>query len=175
MRGGDFAVLATDISERVLATARAAEYTDRDAARGLSPALLARCCERRGHAWVVREPVRRLVEFRRLNLTGPLTDLAPFDAVFCRNLLIYFDLDTRRRVCRGLHDLLTDGGWLILGAAENLYGVSNHFEALRFGDAIFYQKGGRGAALGIQLRIPVATIHSAAGRWSAASGRVPDS
>ena len=60
---------------RVLATARAAEYSDRDASRGLTPALLARHFERRGDAWVVREPVRRLVEFRRLNLTAPPTDL----------------------------------------------------------------------------------------------------
>ena len=87
----------------------------RDAARGLTPALLARYCERRGAAWVVREPVRRMVEFRRLNLTGVLPDLYSFDAIFCRNLLIYFDLDTRRRVCRGLHDHLFEEGWLVLG------------------------------------------------------------
>jgi chemotaxis protein methyltransferase CheR len=140
LREGGFSILATDISERVLATARAAEYGERDVARGLTPALLARCFERRGDVWAVRPPVRRLVEFRRLNLTGALTDLPAFDAIFCRNLLIYFDLDTRRRVCRGLHGLLTGGGWLVLGAAENLYGVSDQFEALRFGDALVYRK-----------------------------------
>ena len=127
-RDGNFSILATDISEKVLAVAHAGEYSERDAARGLTPALLARHFERRGAAWVVREPARRMVEFRRLNLTGVLPDLYSFDAIFCRNLLIYFDLDTRRRVCRGLHDHLLEDGWLVLGAAENLYGVSDEFE-----------------------------------------------
>ena len=123
-----------------MATARAAEYGKRDVARGLTPALLCRHFERRGDGWAVRAPVSGLVEFRRLNLTGSLAGLPPFDAIFCRNLLIYFDLDTRRRICRQLHGLLRDGGWLVLGAAENLYGVSDQFEALRFGDALLYRK-----------------------------------
>jgi chemotaxis protein methyltransferase CheR len=144
---GDFSILATDISEKVLAAARAGEYSARDAARGLTPALLARHFERRGPAWVVREPARRLVEFRRLNLTGVLPDLYSFDAVFCRNLLIYFDLDTRRRVCRGLHDHLLEDGWLVLGAAENLYGVTDQFEPLRHGDALIYRKSGMPRAI----------------------------
>ena len=140
VREDQFSILATDISERVLASARAAEYGARDAARGLTPALLARHFERRGDAWVVREPARRLVEFRRLNLTGPPEGLSAFDAIFCRNLLIYFDLETRRRVCGGLHSLLPVGGWLVLGAAENLYGVSDRFEALRLGEGLIYRK-----------------------------------
>jgi chemotaxis protein methyltransferase CheR len=143
---GDFSILATDISEKVLAVARAGEYSERDVARGLTPALLARHFERRDAAWVVREPARRLVEFRRLNLTEPLPDLYSFDAIFCRNLLIYFDLETRRRVCRGLHDHLIEGGWLVLGAAENLYGVSDQFEALRYRDALVYRKSARACA-----------------------------
>jgi chemotaxis protein methyltransferase CheR len=137
---GAFSLLATDISEKVLAAARAATYSERDAARGLTPALLARHFERRDGAWVVRESVRRLVEFRRLNLTGSLPALISFDAIFCRNLLIYFDLETRRRVCRGLHDHLLNGGWLVLGSAENLYGVSDQFETVRFRDALVYRK-----------------------------------
>jgi chemotaxis protein methyltransferase CheR len=87
--------------------------------------------------------LRRMVEFRGFNLMGPPTNLPFFDAIFCRNLLIYFDLETRRRVCRGLHDQLLEGGWLVLGAAENLYGVSNQFEALRLGDALVYRKSPR--------------------------------
>lgn len=154
LRESDFSILASDISEKVLATARAAEYSDRDTARGLTPARLARHFERRGGAWVVREPVRRLVEFRRLNLTAPPADLAPFDAIFCRNLLIYFDLDTRQRVCRQLHALLLDGGWLVLGAAENLYGVSDQFEAHRFGDALAFRKSAQAPPRPVQKQHP---------------------
>jgi chemotaxis protein methyltransferase CheR len=135
-----FTILATDISERVLEKARAAAYTAREVAQGLTPGRLARHFERRGEAWVVRERVRRLVEFRRVNLMGPLGALGTFDAVFCRNVLIYFDVAARRGVCRRLHAALNPGGWLVLGAAENLYGVSDQFEAVRFADALVYRK-----------------------------------
>jgi chemotaxis protein methyltransferase CheR len=133
-------VLATDISARVLAVAQAGEYSDRELVRGLTPAQAARFFERRGDAWVVREVLRRLVRFQRLNLTQTWSGLGTFDVIFCRNVLIYFDDETRRRVCRQLHDVLEDRGWLILGAAENLYGISEEFTSLRLGETLVYRK-----------------------------------
>jgi chemotaxis protein methyltransferase CheR len=138
----DFSVLATDVSARALAVARAGEYTRAELARGLTAAQVARYFERRGERWVVREPVRRLVEFRRANLVQPFAGLGTFDAIFCRNVLIYFDDDTRRRVCAQLYAALTDGGWLLLGSAENLYGIADGFESVRLGDSLLYRKKG---------------------------------
>jgi chemotaxis protein methyltransferase CheR len=138
---GSFSILATDVSPRALAAARAAEYTPQEAARGLTAALLARHFEQRGERWVVREPVRGLVDFRRANLVEPFAALGTFDAIFCRNVLIYFDDDTRRRVCAQLHAALADGGWLLLGSAENLYGISKGFESVRHGETLLYRKG----------------------------------
>ena len=137
--------LATDVSGRALGFAAAAAYHTRDLARGLTPAQVVRYFEQRGDAWVVREPVRRLVEFRRVNLVQPLAGLGPFDAVFCRNVLIYFDEAARRRVVEQFHALLADGGWLVLGSAENLYGISDRFHSVRFGKTLVYRKGGPGA------------------------------
>ena len=128
-----------------MGAAAAGAYRTRDLVRGLTPAQVVRCFEQRGDVWVVREPVRRLVEFRRVNLVRPLTGLGPFDAVFCRNVLIYFDEATRRRVVGQFHALLADGGWLVLGSAENLYGVSDGFQSVRLGESLVYRKGGPGA------------------------------
>ena len=89
---------------------------------------------------MVREPVRRLVEFRRANLVQPFAGLGTFDAIFCRNVLIYFDDDTRRRVCAQLHAALAEGGWLLLGSAESLYGLAEGFESVRLGDTLFYRR-----------------------------------
>jgi chemotaxis protein methyltransferase CheR len=141
-RADDFRILASDISARVLAAAAAGEYDARALARGLTPAQVARYFRPQGERWVVRDEVRRLVEFRRVNLAQPLAGLGPFDAVFCRNVLIYFDEATRRRVCGQLDALLNAGGWLVLGAAENLYGICDRFESVQLGDTLVYRKPG---------------------------------
>jgi chemotaxis protein methyltransferase CheR len=142
---GTFSVLATDVSARALAVARAGEYTRQEVARGLSAAQLARHFESRGERWAVRPSVRRLVEFRRANLVQPFAGLGTFDAIFCRNVLIYFDDDTRRRVCAQLHAALAEGGWLLLGSAENLYGIAEGFDSVRLGDSLIYRRTPRRA------------------------------
>ncbi len=136
----DFRILATDVSARVLAVAAAGEYTRREVGRGLTPAQVARHFQPHGRGFTVRDEVRRLVEFRRVNLVKPLAGLGTFDVVFCRNVLIYFDEATRRRVSEQLADLLDEGGWLMLGAAENLYGISDRFEPLSVGATLVYRK-----------------------------------
>jgi chemotaxis protein methyltransferase CheR len=142
LAAADFRLLATDVSARVLAVAAAGEYARREVARGLTPGQVARYFVPRGPRWVVRDEVRRLVEFRRVNLVRPLAGLGTFDGIFCRNVLIYFDEATRRRVCGQLDALLDAGGWLVLGAAENLYGISDRFEAVPLGATLVYRKRG---------------------------------
>jgi chemotaxis protein methyltransferase CheR len=139
---GEGAILATDVSARVLRTAEAGSYSEREVARGLTPAQVTRYFERHGERRVVRPQLRRLVRFRRLNLVGSLAGLGPFDIVFCRNVLIYFDDETRRRLCRSLAGVLVEGGWLLLGSAENLYGISEAFESVHLGPTLVYRKVG---------------------------------
>jgi chemotaxis protein methyltransferase CheR len=138
----NFSVLATDISTTALATAAAGEYPEREVARGVTPQLRQRHFEKRGDLYVLREAVRRLVEFRRVNLTRPLTGLGLFDGILCRNLLIYFDDETRRKVCDRLSGVLRPGGWLLLGSAENLLGVSTDLTAEYHGETLLYRKPG---------------------------------
>ena len=139
--GADSSILATDISARVLAVAQAAAYTAGEMARGLTGAQTLRYFEKRDDAWTVIEPVRRLITFRRLNLLQPPAGLGTFDAIFC---LQPADLrrndDARRRVCDHLYSVLSAGGWLVLGSAENLYGIDNRFESLTLGETLLYRK-----------------------------------
>ncbi len=89
----------------------------------------------------MRETTRRLVEFRRVNLAESFTSLGAFDLICCRNVLIYFDQPTRQRICRQFHTMLAEGGRLLLGSAENLYGISDDFVSLPLGKALDLSQG----------------------------------
>ena len=136
----DFSILATDISASALANATAAKYSRRDIDRGLSPDQVQKFFEQQGDRWVLKPPPRQIVDFRRINLMQPITGLGTFHAILCRNVLIYFDEENRRRICDQFHAMLAEGGWLVLGSAENLYGINNRFVSLRFGDTILFRK-----------------------------------
>src|SRR5581483_3103302 len=102
-------LLGTDISTQALARARRGEFSDLDVHRGLSPALLAKYFDRSGDGWTIRDDVRQLVEFRRLNLVEPWPALPAMDVVFLRNVLIYFDDPTRRSIVERLAALMRPG------------------------------------------------------------------
>jgi chemotaxis protein methyltransferase CheR len=137
---GDFPVLATDISARVLEAARAGRYSDHDVRRGVGAAWVRRFFQRADRAWVVDARLRGRIEFRQLNLLDPFSGLAPVDVIFCRNVLIYFDEAARRRTCDRFADLLPPDGLLVLGAVENLYGISSQFVAERRGPTLLYRR-----------------------------------
>jgi chemotaxis protein methyltransferase CheR len=134
--GWDVKVLATDVSQRALAAARAARYGAR-AVMNASPEELARffTVEDDG-SYVVRPEVRELVEIRHHNL---VTEPVPFpsneriDLVLCRNVTIYFARDTTRELMKRLHTCLRDGGYLFLGHSETLWQVSDEFRLVSLG------------------------------------------
>ncbi len=138
----DFSILATDISARVLAVARHGRYSDREVRRGVPEDLQERYFRREKDTWIACDRVRRLVTFRRLNLVQPFVGLGQFDVIFCRNVLIYFDDETRRQIVDRLYQLLSPAGLLILGSVENLYGVSTRFESVHLGETIVFRKRG---------------------------------
>lgn len=140
LQPGDFSILATDISSTVLAFAREGKYSDRDVLRGLPANYRNRYFRQDRDDWIICDAIRRLVTFRRLNLVQPLMGLGQFDVIFCRNVLIYFDDDTRRQIIDRLWDSLSPEGILILGSVENLYGVSTRFESTHLGSTIVYRK-----------------------------------
>lgn len=140
LRPEHFPILATDVSARSLNVARQGRYPDRELNRGLSTELRNRYFHKEGDLWTVNEELRRSVEFRRLNLIDPVLSLGPFEVIFCRNVLIYFDVATRQRLCDQFQTLLAPGGLLILGAAESLYGLNTSLVTETIGRTTAYRK-----------------------------------
>jgi len=136
----DFPILASDISSNALATAREGRYSSAELDRGLTAVQRDRFFRQENGAWFVDASLRRMVEFRRLNLVLPLPDLGTFDLILCRNLLIYLDHGTRRRLCHALHSALNRQGILLIGAAESLFGVTDAFSTECLGNTVVYRK-----------------------------------
>jgi chemotaxis protein methyltransferase CheR len=148
--GWDVEVHGTDISRRVLAVARQGEYGP-SALRATSPERIARYFAQVGPNRVrVRDDVRAWVTFGHHNLQDAETHLLVprMDAVFCRNVLIYFDAPARQRVLRLIYDRLVPGGYLLLGHSENLINLSADFELVHLRGDLVYRKpepgGGNG-------------------------------
>ncbi len=130
----DTRILATDLSTRILATARAGVY-ETDRVSDMDPALVARYFEavsdRSGRAFRVRDHVRRMVSLAHLNLLHPWPMQGPFDVIFCRNVMIYFDRPTQQRLVERFAALLRPGGLLFVGHSESLTSLSNTVRYVR--------------------------------------------
>jgi chemotaxis protein methyltransferase CheR len=120
-------ILGTDISAEQIARAKLGLYSEFEVQRGLSAPNLIKYFRKESGGWRISDRVRGLVEFRQCNLMQDLRSLGTFDVVFCRNVLIYFDLDTKRRVLAGIWERMAPGGLLYLGGAETTFGVTDRF------------------------------------------------
>jgi chemotaxis protein methyltransferase CheR len=120
-------ILGTDISSSVLARARAGRYGQLEVNRGLPAHLLVRHFTRAGMEWEIEEPIRRMVRFERHNLNDAWPSMPPFDLVLMRNVMIYFETEAKRRVLAKMHQQLAPHGYLLLGASETTYSLSDDF------------------------------------------------
>ena len=136
----DFPILASDISSNALASAGEGRYSSAELDRGIAPLERDRFFRHENGTWLIDTSLRRMVEFRRLNLVLPLPNLGTFDLILCRNLLIYLDDAARRSLCHGLHTALNSRGLLMIGAAESLYGVTDAFSTECLGNTVVYRK-----------------------------------
>ncbi len=139
--GWDVEIAGADISRRCLAQARAAAYGEH-AFRSAESEPMRRWFRLRGGKWLVDEAIQRMVRFTRENLLdgASLASVGSLDAIFCRNVMIYFDIDARRRVLRRFHEKLREGGWLLLGHAESLLHVTADFEIVHLKSDLVYRK-----------------------------------
>jgi chemotaxis protein methyltransferase CheR len=110
-------ILGTDYSSQVLERARSGSYQQIEVNRGLPASLLVKHFRRSGVDWQLSEAVRRMVHFQLIDLRCSMRALGPFDLVFCRNVMIYFDAETRKNILKEIHGTLFRGGWLLLGGA----------------------------------------------------------
>lgn len=126
--GWTTSLLATDISEEMLERTRQGRYSQLEVNRGLPVQLLVRHFDKVGTEWQIKPALRAMVTTRLLNLAQPLPALGRFDVVFLRNVLIYFDTDTKRAVLSRVRQVLRPDGYLFLGGAETTLGIDDAFE-----------------------------------------------
>ena len=124
LSGWTVEILGTDISADVLERARQGLYSQFEVQRGLPIQLLLKHFCQEGDKWRLSERIRAMVEFRQHNLLEPSQHLGQFDIVFCRNVLIYFDVPTKAQVMAALAERLARDGAFILGAAETVIGIT---------------------------------------------------
>jgi chemotaxis protein methyltransferase CheR len=135
-------ILASDFSNDVLDYARAGVYSQLEVNRGLPAAMLVRFFAKHGVRWQVSKTLRDMVQFRSLNLVRPLPVLPAMDVVFLRNVLIYFDSETKIAVMKRVANAMRRGGYLFLGSAESTRGIDNRFERVPAGKSGCYRLKG---------------------------------
>ena len=121
-------ILATDLSQEVLEKSKAGIYSQFEVQRGLPIQLLVKYFIQTGELWQLNADIRAMVQHRQLNLLQDFGQLGTFDVIFCRNVLIYFDHDTKAGVFDRLSRMLEPDGVLLLGAAESVVGISDAFK-----------------------------------------------
>ena len=127
----DVEILATDISPKVLDSARKGIYSQFEVQRGLPIHLLMKYFSQVEKGWQIHKEVREDIVFRELNLLDDFSGLGLFDIIFCRNVLIYFENDIKKNILDRLNPMLAINGHLLLGAAETVLGITGTFERYR--------------------------------------------
>jgi len=123
----DFRLLGSDISTQVLARAKAGIYS-KEQIKGQEAIQISRFFERISTGLTIKPAVKKYVTFARINLQEPFPVKGPFDLIFCRNVMIYFDQETRARLINRFHEVLAPGGHLFIGHSENLTGLQHQFK-----------------------------------------------
>ncbi len=120
-------IIGTDIADHVLAQAQSGLYNNFEIQRGLSMPQIVRHFDQKGNDWVIKDELRRMVQFSHFNLLDNPAKLGRFDVIFCRNVLIYFSAETKLKVLRTLYNSLHEDGVLLLGSCENVMSAQSGF------------------------------------------------
>ncbi|MBK6421150.1 MAG: protein-glutamate O-methyltransferase CheR [Gemmatimonadetes bacterium] len=139
LTGWNFRILATDLSGEMVTRSRAGRYGQIEVNRGLPANLLVKWFEKKGMEWQVKPEVQRYCEFREMNLIEPWGPLPAMDVVFLRNVLIYFDVETKRQILGNVRKVLQSWGYLFLGGAETTINLGDTFERVQFDKAGCYR------------------------------------
>ena len=139
LAGWKVEMIASDLSQEMIDRARRAEYSQLEVNRGLPATTLVKHFERAGVNWRINPALAAQVQFRQLNLVRPFPSMGRFDVVFLRNVLIYFDLETKRDILRRVRQVMAPDGHLFLGAAEMTMGVDESWERVPAGRSSIYR------------------------------------
>jgi chemotaxis protein methyltransferase CheR len=132
-------LIGTDLNATIVERAKAGSFSGLEINRGLPATMIARYFLRDGANFVIHEKVRNRVRFQQLNLAGAWTGLPRFDLILLRNVLIYFDVRTKRQILESAIHQLTPGGYIALGGAESPTGIVDGLKSVMVGGATFYR------------------------------------
>ena len=131
-------IIGTDLSEQVLERARLGRFIQFEVSRGLPSQYLMKYFDRAGLDWQLKECVRKMVRFHPLDLRRSLKTVQRCDLVLCRNVLIYFNTETKKQVLAAIKEVLAPGGVLVLGCAETVINLDRGFKRAVVGQSTFY-------------------------------------
>lgn len=137
----EYSIFLTDYSDRVLTRAKSGKYTQLEVQRGL-PAknLITYFTKGEDSNWTINNSIKSRLSFKQLNLLDSWSFPEEFHVIFCRNVLIYQSVENKKLVVDKIHKSLAPGGFLVMGAAESLLGISNDFEQVQYQNAVYYRK-----------------------------------
>jgi chemotaxis protein methyltransferase CheR len=147
-------IMATDLSQSVLEKAKAGIFSQFEVQRGLPIQMLVKHFTQVGELWQLNADIRAMVQHRQLNLLQDFSHLGTFDVIFCRNVLIYFDPDTKAGIFERLSRMLESDGVLALGAAESVVGISDAFKPYPERRGLYLPNATRAARPGAAAGMP---------------------
>jgi chemotaxis protein methyltransferase CheR len=139
LAGWTVSILATDLSPTVLKAARDGAYTQFEVNRGLPANYLIKYFTKQGEKWCIKDEVKRLIDFRPMNLIQSWPVLPPLDLVLIRNVMIYFDVETKKTILRKIRNCLLPHGYLFLGTAETTTNLDPAYQPVTHGKAVVYR------------------------------------
>src|SRR6476620_8422533 len=148
-------IVATDLSLAVLEKSKAGIFSQFEVQRGLPIGLLVKYFTQNGELWQINADIRAMVQHRQLNLLQDFSHLGIFDVIFCRNVLIYFDQDTKIGIFDRLAKMLEADGVLALGAAESVVGISDAFKPYPERRGLYRPNSARSARVGGAVVMPL--------------------
>ena len=132
-------ITATDISREMVERTRVGRFSQLEMNRGLPAPMLVRHFTRVGNEWEISPGLRQRISASECNIAAPLPQMGPFDVVYLRNVLIYFDLPTKQSILRRVRECMRPDGWLFLGVAETTLGVDDSWERVVLGRSSAYR------------------------------------
>jgi chemotaxis protein methyltransferase CheR len=136
-------IIATDLSQEVLEKSKSGIYSQFEVQRGLPIQLLVKHFKQNGELWQISPDIRAMVQHRQLNLLHDFSQLGVFDIIFCRNVLIYFDQETKINIFGRLAKAMEPDGFLVLGAAETVVGLTDVFKPFPDKRGLYRPSGAR--------------------------------
>ena len=132
-------LLGTDISDAAVAQASYGSYNKFEVSRGLEPQKLKKYFHETEEKWRINDQIRIMVQFKKLNLMKPFSGIGKFDIILCRNVMIYFTQEDRKKIYTNLARVLEPDGYLMIGSTESLTNVTDIFQSQRYLNSTFYQ------------------------------------